>query len=99
MQFNRTEEVRQEAPVEDVPISKFRSKDVSLCAYLVVNHPLSALEIDEHGKVVFIFVETDLLKKDVDDYFRGVAQVSPIRYAAELQNMRQLIHSKLHSST
>jgi len=76
----------------------YESTDIGLCAYLAITYPIKRAEVDEYNKVIFIFDETDALLADIDKYFLGQALVSPVRYSFELQNLKQLIRSRLRES-
>ena len=74
--------------------NQYKTSDLSLAAYLNIDHDLDSIEKGEGQKVVFVFMETTSLKEAIDDFWRRKALVEPASFFNSLKNLKSMIYQK-----
>ncbi len=77
-----------------INITKYKTTDLGVCAYLVVKFSILNLERLGTNKFAFIFERTPELDKEVNAYFTNTAQISPLEYFNNLRSLKTRIYSE-----
>lgn len=82
--------MKKETPPEKIT----RFKDLYLSSYLKAKgFPLHDAQLDEHGRTLFVFVETPELQKALRNYYDNTALVSPSAFIEAFKSLRSLAYS------
>lgn len=70
----------------------YRTSDLALAAWLNMNHHLEEIEESGSRKRIMVFIETQRLLADVEDYWKGRVQVCPKRYFQQIREIKARLY-------